>query len=398
MSTIPQLPGMKDESPEQLRVRGELQDSIVAQLTDQGYLSIDTPIVQPAELFLRKSGGELASRMYTFDDPGGNKVSLRPEFTASVIRYYIEHLSDLNLPVKIQYSGPVFRYDEKKIYGQFNQIGAEILGGSDPILDAESVLLASSCLSNVGLYSRNMRIVLGDVGVLHSIFSGMGLSQRAQTFMISGLLKLKNDITNVSSLKNEAISLGLINPLASSGENQLLAKDIYDENALAVIKDLFKDSLSNVFGTRSAEDILKRYIYKLRRGDSRNAIEQALEFISNLSKIHGPIEETLPKIQLLIDEYDLDKNLLRPVEKILDTICSSGDTMIVDSLILDLGLVRGIAYYTGMVFEILDVNADLILCGGGRYDGLIKALGAKEDVSAMGFAYNVESMVKSLGA
>ena len=237
MSTIPQLPGMKDESPEQLRVRVELQDSIVAQLTDQGYLSIDTPIVQPAELFLRKSGGELASRMYTFDDPGGNKVSLRPEFTASVIRYYIEHLSDLNLPVKIQYSGPVFRYDEKKIYGQFNQIGAEILGGSDPILDAESVLLASSCLSNVGLYSRNMRIVLGDVGVLHSIFSGMGLSQRAQTFMISGLLKLKNDITNVSSLKNEAISLGLINPLASSGENQLLAKDIYDENALAVIKD-----------------------------------------------------------------------------------------------------------------------------------------------------------------
>ena len=177
MSTIPQLPGMKDESPEQLRVRVELQDSIVAQLTDQGYLSIDTPIVQPAELFLRKSGGELASRMYTFDDPGGNKVSLRPEFTASVIRYYIEHLSDLNLPVKIQYSGPVFRYDEKKIYGQFNQIGAEILGGSDPILDAESVLLASSCLSNVGLYSRNMRIVLGDVGVLHSIFSGMGLSQ-----------------------------------------------------------------------------------------------------------------------------------------------------------------------------------------------------------------------------
>ena len=116
MSTIPQLPGMKDESPEQLRVRVELQDSIVAQLTDQGYLSIDTPIVQPAELFLRKSGGELASRMYTFDDPGGNKVSLRPEFTASVIRYYIEHLSDLNLPVKIQYSGPVFRYDEKKIF------------------------------------------------------------------------------------------------------------------------------------------------------------------------------------------------------------------------------------------------------------------------------------------
>ena len=164
-----------------------------------------------------------------------------------------------------------------------------------------------------------------------------------------------------------------------------------------IIKDLFKDSLSNVFGTRSAEDILKRYIYKLRRGDSRSTIEQGLEFISNLSRIHGPVKETLPKIQLLIAKYDLDKDLLQPVEKILDTICSSGDPVIADSLILDLGLVRGIAYYTGVVFEILDVNSDLILCGGGRYDGLIKALGAEEDVSAMGFAYNVESMVKSLG-
>ncbi|MQF99152.1 MAG: hypothetical protein FI729_06520 [SAR202 cluster bacterium] len=397
MSAIPQLPGMKDESPDELRARIELQDSIVSQLTDQEYLSIDTPIVQPAELFLRKSGGELASRMYTFDDPSGNKVSLRPEFTASVIRYCIEHLSDLNLPVKIQYSGPVFRYDEKKIYGQFNQIGAEILGSSNTMLDAESVLLASSCLLNVGLYSHNMRIVLGDVGVLQAIFSGMGLSQRAQTFMISGLLKLKNGTTDINLLKNEAISLGLIKSVGHSDENQLLEQDIYDENVLGIIEDLFRDSLSNVFGARSAEDILTRYIYKLRRGDSGNTIDQALEFISNLSRIHGPVKETLPKLQLLITKYDLDKDLLQPVEKILNAIYSSADPMTADSLILDLGLVRGIAYYTGMVFEILDVNSDLILCGGGRYDGLIKALGAEEDVPAMGFAYNVESMVKSLG-
>ena len=397
MSVIPQLPGMKDESPDQLRLRIKLQDSIVAQLTEQEYLSIDTPIVQPAELFLRKSGGELASRMYTFDDPSGNKVSLRPEFTASVIRYYIEHLSDHNLPVRIQYNGPVFRYDEKKIYGQFNQIGAEILGGSNPALDAESVLLASSCLSNVGLYSDNVHIVIGNVGVLHSILSEIGLSQRAQTFMISGLLKLKNGMADGSSLKSEAISLGLIRSGTRSDQNQLPVEDIYDDNALAMIEDLFRDSLSNVFGVRSAEDILKRYIYKLRRGDSGNTIEQALAFISNLSEIHGPVKETLPKLQLLISEYGLDEDLLLPIEKILDRICSSAEPIISDSLILDLGLVRGIAYYTGMVFEILDINSDLILCGGGRYDGLIKALGGEEDVPAMGFAYNVESMIRSLG-
>ena len=397
MSVIPQLPGMKDESPDQLGLRIKLQDSIVSQLTDQEYLSIDTPIVQPAELFLRKSGGELASRMYIFDDPGGNKVSLRPEFTASVIRYYIEYFSGHDLPVKIQYSGPVFRYDEKKVYKQFNQIGAEVLGSGSTDLDSESVVLASNCLSGIGLYPENMNIVLGHVGVLHSMLNGIGLSQRAQTFVISGLPKLKSGTADVASLKNEANSLGLIISKNSSDNERLLEEDVDDDRAVKIMEDVFRDSLNNLFGSRSTEDILKRYIYKFKRGDESDEIEQALQLFADLSKIYGPVKETLPEMQSLMIKYGLPENLLNPVELIVNNISSYAISGIVDSLVLDLGLVRGISYYTGMVFEILDIDSHLVLCGGGRYDGLIKALGAKDDVPAMGFAYNVDSMVKSLG-
>jgi len=65
------------------------------------------------------------------------------------------------------------------------------------------------------------------------------------------------------------------------------------------------------------------------------------------------------------------------------------------SLTVDIGLVRGIAYYTGMVFEILAPGPEgsITLCGGGRYDGLTKALGGEEEVPALGFAYTLENLL-----
>ena len=77
-----------------------------------GYQVLETPILEPTELFLRKSGGELAARLYTFTDQGGNQVSLRPEYTASILRYYMEQPNSGLLSMRVQYAGPVFRHEE----------------------------------------------------------------------------------------------------------------------------------------------------------------------------------------------------------------------------------------------------------------------------------------------
>src|SRR3990172_6423377 len=69
-----------------------------------GYDEIETPLLEQTELFLLKSGGELASRLYSFTDPGGYSVSLRPEFTAPVIRHVIEEVGVRGLPLRYHYS------------------------------------------------------------------------------------------------------------------------------------------------------------------------------------------------------------------------------------------------------------------------------------------------------
>ena len=79
------LKGMNDSTGTNLLRAIEVQQVAMNYLKDAGYSPVDTPLIEESELFVRKSGGELASRLYTFTDPGGHEVALRPEFTPSII-------------------------------------------------------------------------------------------------------------------------------------------------------------------------------------------------------------------------------------------------------------------------------------------------------------------------
>ena len=87
---INRLPGVRDVTGSDYHRLTRATDTLRVHLSDAGYQVIDTPLLEETELFIRKSGGALTGRLYTFTDPGGNKVSLRPEFTSSVIRYFIQ--------------------------------------------------------------------------------------------------------------------------------------------------------------------------------------------------------------------------------------------------------------------------------------------------------------------
>ena len=108
-----------------------------ATLSARGYAPLRTPILERSELFLRKSGGVLASQMYDFVSPDGASLSLRPEMTAPVIRHALDNQSDASYPMRYQYAGPVFRYpdgsdgrsaNEGGVPRQFTQVGAELIG------------------------------------------------------------------------------------------------------------------------------------------------------------------------------------------------------------------------------------------------------------------------------
>lgn len=134
-----------------------------------GYEHIELPIFEDTNLFARGVGEStdvVSKEMYTFADRGGRSVTLRPEGTAGVIRSVIEHNLDRGqLPVKLVYAGPFFRYERPQAgrYRQLQQVGVEAVGVDDPYLDAEVIALADRCYRTVGLTGQRLELTsLGD--------------------------------------------------------------------------------------------------------------------------------------------------------------------------------------------------------------------------------------------
>jgi histidyl-tRNA synthetase len=390
MPAIRQLPGMRDETPRELGHRTSLQEILHENLSSHGYKAIDTPLIESTELFLRKSGVELSTSMYTFTDPGGSRVSLRPEFTSSVIRYYLERVSEETLPMRIQYSGPVFRYDHASGLKQFHQAGAEIIGTASTESDGEILALAQDGLFLMG--SPVSSFVVGHVGVLHLILDEIGISHRGQDFLIASLTSLKQNPDESQKIQERAYALGFMKSEETAFPSNTLLDDMEEEEALSLLQDIFHSSLSGIQGSRSMKDILTRFIQKLKRGDDSKKIEHGISLFSRLASIKGEEEQALSQIRTTLKDYGISQSVIIPLEDVLASFhkrCPS------TPLVIDIGLVRGIAYYTGMVFEILGTgpNGPITLCGGGRYDGLVKAIGRGPDVPAIGFAYTMESIL-----
>ncbi|MFN8532493.1 MAG: histidine--tRNA ligase [Dehalococcoidia bacterium] len=122
-----------------------------------GYRRIDTPLVESTDVFSRAVGDTtdvVEKEMYTFQDKGDNSLTLRPEYTASVCRAYLEHgMASWPQPVKLYSVGPLFRYDRPQAgrYRQFHQFNAEAIGESDPTLDAEIVDMAGRLFEVAGI-------------------------------------------------------------------------------------------------------------------------------------------------------------------------------------------------------------------------------------------------------
>jgi histidyl-tRNA synthetase len=123
-----------------------------------GYREIRAPVIESTELFERGTGQTsdiVQKEMYTFTDKGGRSITLRPEYTPSVVRAIIEHRLDLRPePLRFYYIGPMFRFDkpQKGRYRQFHQIDIEVFGEIDPAVDAEIIEMADHLLRklNVG--------------------------------------------------------------------------------------------------------------------------------------------------------------------------------------------------------------------------------------------------------
>ncbi|MFF1419049.1 histidine--tRNA ligase [Streptomyces sp. NPDC058280] len=169
MNTFQAPKGTYDLLPPDSAVFLAVREAISTPLKNSGYGYVETPGFENVELFARGVGEStdiVSKEMYAFETKGGDKLALRPEGTASVLRAALEanlHKAG-NLPVKLWYSGSYYRYErpQKGRYRHFSQVGAEAIGAEDPALDAELIILADQAYRSLGL--RNFRILLNSLG------------------------------------------------------------------------------------------------------------------------------------------------------------------------------------------------------------------------------------------
>jgi histidyl-tRNA synthetase len=152
--------GTFDVLGEAALARAELERTAKGILERAGYARIETPAFEATELFARGVGEStdvVQKEMYTFDDGGGDSLTLRPEGTAPVCRAYMEHgMHKLAQPVKLWYLGPYFRAERPQHgrYRQFAQVGVEAIGSDEPAVDAETIVLLAEILEAIRVQAR----------------------------------------------------------------------------------------------------------------------------------------------------------------------------------------------------------------------------------------------------
>ena len=309
--------GTRDFGPADAAKHRFVEQSLRTTSRSFGFREILTPTFESTELFKAKSGPGILEEMFTFTDKGGRQLALRPEFTASVIRFFLSDLRNEPKPLKVFTMGNCFRYEEpqKGRYREFFQWNCEIIGASSLEADAEIIALAVAGLKGVGLGQTETRI--GHIGMLRKFLK---FPPEAQARLLHLLDKKK-----LTELEIELQRLG--------------AGDLHRP-------------LSSVVKMKGGAEVLDQAIEAL--GDSAKESVDYLRRLGEQLALHGVTDFTF-----------------------------------------DLGVVRGLDYYTGMVFEIDSPNlgAEKQVGGGGAYT-LTDILGG-EPTSTTGFAIGMDRVVLS---
>lgn len=295
------LPGFRDFAPQECALRTYLFDAWRTVAHRYGFVEWEAPTVEPTELYLKKSGGELPTQLFRFKDQGERDVSLRPELTASLGRIVAANHLDYNKPLKWFEIGSCFRYEkpQKGRLREFVQFNADILGEGGVGADAELLALAIDCMRKLGFSAKDFVVRVSDREVWLRYAAEHGISEERVGDFLAVIDKFERDRPEVSEEKLRAFGL-----------------------------------------TR----------------------EELVAFIQN------PPAGVSPNY-----------------EAVLEDLKARG---LGEYVTLDLCVVRGLAYYTGLVFEIFDKAHSLrAVAGGGRYDRLVSTLtDGSVDMPATGFA------------
>ena len=359
---------------------------VQAKLTDlfekSGFINANPPILYPSALFLDLAGEDIGHRLFRTTDEIGNDQCLRPDFTIPIAQYYIE--SELSgQSAAFYYSGLIFR---KRIQqsGEILQVGVEKIGSNDPVaVDSETLNLAYQSIVTAGI--ENPTVKIGDEAIFSAVLNSLEIPavwSRRLSNLFGDQKRLNQAILRMSG--NDPVDYKLDKVIAYFNKN-------VTEIDSTTVEEYFTRENINPIGERNAQEIAERLLEKITL--SQKIDKDKTDLLTTFLGIYEPVEQSVDALRNF--EKTAQINLTESISTFqnrIDQIKSSIYDLSAISFSADFG--RRLNYYTGFTFEIYDPDSDstLPLCGGGRYDHLLKLLGAPKEIPAIGFSIWLERL------
>ncbi len=350
--------------------------AIMAVFERAGFDQIAPDIIQPADIFLERSGEDIRARTFVFNDPQGHELCLRPDLTVPACRYHLSHAENVSAEARYSYLGPAFRFPDERLSPQeFNQAGLEWFGATDPIAaEARILKLCISALEAAG--ATGLKVTLGDLGLFSALLNETVMPDRWRR-------RLRHQFWRPQAFR-ELLSTFAVGPTSKRSSISSVVDTLKNSDAASWLD---KNNIT-LAGTRTLEEISERLAEKYADRSQPPLNSQVIE---NYLGIEGTALDLLLLLKTISDG-DAYYASCADYEKRLETMEDLGLNPRRFKFSANFG--REIEYYTGFVFQIeVDTKeGPVAIAGGGRYDELLSDLGSAQKVRAIGCAIHTERL------
>jgi ATP phosphoribosyltransferase regulatory subunit len=348
--------------------------SLLGLFASRGYAREEPAALQPAEIFLDRSGEEIRRRTFTLMDPSGRELCLRPDLTIPICREAVQ--AKRSFPARIAYNGLVFRHQPGEPHRptQFFQAGVELLGLEDrAAAETEILSLAVDALKVCGVSDFSLRI--GDLALFGALVDALALPAQWRS-------RLKRHFWRAGYVESLLYWLGHGDGAAKLPGTRAEIEALLDARADAPAAG------------RTREDIIARALDRAAEAANLRLDAKVADAIAQLLDISGPAEEALAKVRALLATAGIN---LDPQLAAMDARLATLKSLNIDPARVQFTahFGRNMEYYTGFVFEMWarDKEGPVQIAGGGRYDSMMEMLGARKPVSAIGYAIRTERVL-----
>ncbi|MGD9543241.1 MAG: ATP phosphoribosyltransferase regulatory subunit [Methylocystis sp.] len=360
--------------------------AVLAHFEREGFARCEPRLLQPAHVFLDRSGEDFRGRLYLTSDGSGAEFCLRPEYTIPVCLDYLAS-AQAGDPAAYAYGGSIFRAPEHGATGEgeFLQAGLESFGRQDrEAADAEILAAALDAAAAAGAAALNVHI--GDAGLVAAFLEKLELPSVWRRRLAAG------------HARGQKIAEIFAAPGRNGGSEQsgVLAAltKVEPADARRLVEDLLSIAGITAVGGRSAAEIAERFLDQATLSDGAGVSKETRALAEAFFAIDGAPESASAAMRRLAGDAQLDlAGALDAFDARSRAIAARG--LALNEMRFSASFARHLDYYTGFVFEARHGGQDEPVIGGGRYDRLLKALGAASDIPAVGAAIWIDRLSPS---